>query len=235
LVILGEVAGHSKAYAERRAALRNDGGVDAHHLAVHVEQRPAGIALVDRRVGLDELVVWPRFDVAVARRYDAQRHRAAQPERVADGHHPVAHHRPVAIAEFDEWQVTTRFDLQHGEVHLVVRSDDLRRQPRPVGEEDVDLLGPLDHVVVGDDEAVLADDEARAEAARLLHHLVALPLVGVVLVEHRPKRRAVRNLGKRHATTTGDMPGGADIDHGRGEFFGQRRHRFRPLREGRRR
>ena len=50
-------------------------------LAVHVEQRAAGIAAVDRGVGLDEVVVGPGIDVAVARRDDAERHRAAEAER----------------------------------------------------------------------------------------------------------------------------------------------------------
>ena len=36
-----------------------DRRVDADHLAVHVEQRAAGIAAVDRGVGLDEVVVGP--------------------------------------------------------------------------------------------------------------------------------------------------------------------------------
>ena len=48
-----------------------DRRVDADHLAVHVEQRAAGIAAVDRGVGLDEVVVGPGIDVAVARRDDA--------------------------------------------------------------------------------------------------------------------------------------------------------------------
>ena len=59
-------------------------------LAIHVEQRAAGIAAIDGGVGLDEVVVGPGIDVAVARRDDADGDRAAEAERIADRHHPVA-------------------------------------------------------------------------------------------------------------------------------------------------
>ena len=57
--------------------------------AVHVEERAAGVAAVDRGVGLDEVVV-AALQRAVARRDDAGGDREALAERVADGEHPVA-------------------------------------------------------------------------------------------------------------------------------------------------
>ena len=86
----GDVAGDGEADADAAAGRREDRGVDADHLAVEVEHRPAGVAAVDRRVGLQEVVVGPGVDVAVAGGDDAGRHRAAEAERVADGDHPVA-------------------------------------------------------------------------------------------------------------------------------------------------
>ena len=55
-----------------------------------VERRSAGIALVDRRVDLDVVVIGAGADVAAARRDDAGGHRAAEAERIADRDHPVA-------------------------------------------------------------------------------------------------------------------------------------------------
>ena len=72
--------------AARRA---EDRRVDADHLALEVERRAAGVALVHGRVDLDE-VVGARADVAAERRDDAGRHRAAEAERIADGKRPVA-------------------------------------------------------------------------------------------------------------------------------------------------
>ena len=66
---------------------------------VHVEERAAGIALVDGRVGLDVVVVGSGLDVAAAGRDDAGRDRAAEAERVADRHHPVARPHVLRVAE----------------------------------------------------------------------------------------------------------------------------------------
>src|SRR4051812_47773139 len=76
--------GHGKAEADRAAGRRDDQRVDADDLAFEVEQRAAGIAAIDRGVGLDVAVIRTLADVAVARRDDAGRDRAAEAEGVAD-------------------------------------------------------------------------------------------------------------------------------------------------------
>src|SRR3546814_20661629 len=73
---------------------RIDGGVDADDIARQIEHRTAGVALVDRSVGLDIAVVSARADIAVTRRHDPSRHSAAKDEGVADRHPPrSAQHR----------------------------------------------------------------------------------------------------------------------------------------------
>src|SRR6202011_4680166 len=89
---------HRKADADRAAGGRDDQRVDADHFAVEVEQRPAGIAAIDGGVGLDVAVIGPGVDVAVARRNDASRHRAAEAERIADRNHPFAETQLIGIA-----------------------------------------------------------------------------------------------------------------------------------------
>ena len=89
------VGGNGEGDADRAAGRREDRGVDADHIAVDVEGRAAGIALVDRRVDLDEVVIRAGADVAAARRDDAGRHGAAEAERIADRDHPVADARRV--------------------------------------------------------------------------------------------------------------------------------------------
>ena len=60
-----EIAGNGETDADRSAVLARaeDAGVDADELAARVHQRAAGIAAVDRGVGLDEILVSekPRF------------------------------------------------------------------------------------------------------------------------------------------------------------------------------
>ena len=53
----GHVGGDGEADALVAAGAREDRGVDADQLAVHVDQRAARVAGVDRRVGLDEVLV----------------------------------------------------------------------------------------------------------------------------------------------------------------------------------
>ena len=89
-----------------------DGGVDADHLALGVDQRAAGVARVDRGVGLQQAgdradAAWLRvllllaagLDGAVLGADDARGDRALQAERAADGEHRVADLHRVAVAE----------------------------------------------------------------------------------------------------------------------------------------
>ena len=90
--------------ADRAAGRREDRGVDADHIAFDVEGRAAGIALVHRRVDLDEVVIGAGADVAAARRHDAGGHGAAEAERIADREHPVADARRL-VGELDVGEV----------------------------------------------------------------------------------------------------------------------------------
>ena len=58
--------GGRKADPDRTSRRREDRGVDADHLALQIEQRTSRIALVDRGVGLKEVVIRAAVDVAVA-------------------------------------------------------------------------------------------------------------------------------------------------------------------------
>ena len=95
----GDFGRNREADADRAAGRRHDRGVDADDLAADVEQRPAGIAAVNRGIGLDVVVVRAGIDVAVESRDDARRHRAAEAERVADRQHPFADPKRVGAAE----------------------------------------------------------------------------------------------------------------------------------------
>ena len=50
-----------------------------------------------------------------------------------------------------------------GEVQPVVLQDNLRFELASVRERDLDIVGPLDHVVVGDDDTIRSDNHARAQ------------------------------------------------------------------------
>ena len=83
-----------------------------------IDQRTAGIARIDGGVGLDEELVVGDADLrARQRRDDAVGHGLADPERIADGEHHVAHLQRIGIGEFQHGKLLAlRLDAQHREV-----------------------------------------------------------------------------------------------------------------------
>ena len=80
----------------------DDRGVDADNLAVRGDQRTAGIAGIERGVGLDHVVDQParaRPQRAPERRDHAGSHRRFEAERIADGDHQLAALEQLGIAE----------------------------------------------------------------------------------------------------------------------------------------
>ncbi len=215
----GDLGRDGEADADGGAGRRGDGGIDAHHLALHVEHRTAGVAGVDRRVDLQEIVERARADIAPARRDDAGGDRAAEAERVAGAHHPVAHLDRAAVAPADIGQRGRRGHLDQRHVGQIVHADHLGRQVGAVGQADHDLVGAADHVIVRDDIAGRVDDEAGAGA---LHALLArLESLTEQLLE------LGRQIGQR--VLAGHRLGGADAHHGGSHALDQRREAVRPI------
>jgi hypothetical protein len=80
------------------------GDVDPDHLPVDVEERPAGVARIDARVGLDEVLVLlgaGHFDVAVQRGDDPAGDRVLVAVGVAEGEHRLADHEVVRGSDRD--------------------------------------------------------------------------------------------------------------------------------------
>ena len=144
----------------RRALVGVDRGVHADHFAADVEQRAAGVARVDRRVGLQHVLLAARHAAErTAERADhADADAVAEPERVADRHDPVARLHLLGVAELHLGQRPAR---HLGQLDAApCRSARRGRRPSPrtfrrglVLEAHADGLGAFDHVVVGEDEA----------------------------------------------------------------------------------
>src|SRR5262249_53163658 len=152
--------GQADALEAAGAAL--DGGVDADDLALQVDQRAAGVAGVDGRVGLDEVLVHVHVQATALGADDAVGHGAGPAERGADGQDAVADLHGPAVAQFEGGQVALGVDADDGQVGLGVDLDLLGREPAAVGQHDLDLVGAVDDVVVGQDDALGVDDEAGA-------------------------------------------------------------------------
>ncbi len=141
-----------------------DGGVDADHLAARIEQRPAGVAGVDGRVGLDDVedvVAGLRFQGPAQGTDHARRQRPVKAERVANGDGPLADTDRLGRAQGERLQrCGGRIDAQHGQVVARVYAHHLGFHLAIVGEDNFDAAGIFDHVIVGDDVAGIVPDEA---------------------------------------------------------------------------
>ena len=150
-------------------ALRVDHRVDADDAAFDVEQRPAGVAGIDRGVGLDEIgegaARFLRRNGTAEGGDDAGGDRAAEAERIADGDDGLADQQVGRRSDRRGEQVL-RIDAQHGDVAVGIDADQFRRHLRAVAEVDGDARCAFDDVVVGDDDPFARPDEAGAERLR---------------------------------------------------------------------
>ena len=158
--------GNREADPLRAAVLRIDRAVDADQIPAGVDQRAAGVARIDGCVGLDEVLeaVDPEM-VAPEGAHDAVRDGVAESERVAEREHRVADLDVVERAERDCRQVLA-LRLEHREVGFGVAAANGGAHPPPVGKHHLDIVGALDHVIVGEHVAFAADDDAGPEAGR---------------------------------------------------------------------
>ena len=142
-------------------------GIDADDLAGRGHQRPAGIARVQGRVGLDHAVDQPAR--AGAQRPaegadDAGRDRALKAERVADRHHQLADPQLPRIAEPGEGRGVA-VEPQYREIGVGIVADQARAKTAAVGKGGLDLARARHDVAIGQDIGVGGEDHARAGAA----------------------------------------------------------------------
>src|SRR6202040_175562 len=185
---------------DRPAGGRDDRRVDADDFALEVEQRPARVAAVDRGVGLNAVVVGPGIELAVAPGHDAGGDAAAEAERIADRDHPFAQPYLLGVAELHRLERLVGLPAQQRDVGFLTPADQLGLELGAVVEDDVDLVGFRDHVIVGYHDSLRIDDEAGAEridAARRPLAVLLAAAVAVELLEQLFERRARRKLQAR--------------------------------------
>ena len=138
--------------------------VDAHDLPVAVDKRAAGVAVVERGIGLNQ-----RHRTVAHRKVpidggnNAVCHRAAQlyAERVADGHDRIAHTQLARIAELRRLQAGG-VHFKHCDIARFIAADQHGVILVIVAGQYRDHLCIFNDVVVGDNVAVGGHDDARA-------------------------------------------------------------------------
>ena len=162
-----------------------DGRVDADCRAVHVHERPARVARVDRRVGLDQPAHFLRWrhgvgfgrDRARESGNDPKGHRVFEkPQRVPDRDHALTELKPRGVAQRHGREIFRR-DLDDSHVvHRVAAQNLCREFIAVIRDYGVFGFGVDEDVLVCKNEAVLADREpgpaAYGDHAVAVHHRV---------------------------------------------------------------
>jgi hypothetical protein len=171
----GPPGGEPEPFASAR--LRHDEGVDADQFAGDVHQRPAAVARVDRRVGLDinQWIVGLRLPGN--RTHDSHAHRVLHAARTAEREHQLALLHRVVVPDRQGRQAGS-IDFQQREIELARHTDQgggdqfapANRQ-RPPGalagrrrrQQHINPLGAADDMGIGDDIAAGVDDHPGAD------------------------------------------------------------------------
>src|SRR5262245_44648106 len=98
------------------------------------------------------------------------RHSLSDSERITNRKHNVTYLQIVGITEFYDGESLARaFQLQDRDIRARILEYNVGVELPSVGQRHLHLIGPLDHVVVGDNQSGGIEDHARAE--RSLHRI----------------------------------------------------------------
>src|SRR5215467_2654743 len=157
---------YRESYALRASARRKNHAVDADQIAARVDQCAARIAEIDRGIGLNEILEGVDAEMIAAEcADDAVRDRVAKAERVAEGEHRIADLHTIERSKSDRGK-TLAVGLEDGEIGLGIAAADSGTHAATVREHDLDVIGSLDHVIVGEDVAFVAHNHPGAKASR---------------------------------------------------------------------
>ena len=173
--VLDLVDGDGVAHADvdSPTLLERTAAVDADQLAGGVEQGAAGVAGVDRSVGLDAVGVFQQRPRRVLVAVDAGNKPVGdgrlkigrQQERIADGEAPVTDTQLVAVAQFRGGEILAAQQFDQGHVAGRVQTDDHGVVQLPIGHAALHVItGRLGDVKVGQRIAVGRDHDARSAA-----------------------------------------------------------------------
>ena len=166
--------------------LGNAERIDPDHLSIHIEQRSAGVARIDRCVVLDQIVVIGLRQIASQRADDSRGNGVGiGAKRRPNRQYGFADLQLIRVAKRRE-RGHLAVDLHYGEIADAIRSHEGGRSPITVRQENLELLAPVDHMPVGDHMAFRIDNESSARA----HWLDGIESLEHLLVDDRHDRRA---------------------------------------------
>ena len=112
--LVGDRASHRRWDRETKTNIatrwRQDLAVDPHQLTLQVDERATRVALVDRRVRLQEVFVAPVADTGRPSlpAHDPHRDRLTDAQRIAEREHDVAHFHAIGVTEAQRGKIAAR-------------------------------------------------------------------------------------------------------------------------------
>ena len=164
---LRRVARNREADSLRR---QDDGGVHANDLAARIHERTSGVAGIQCRIRLDDVVheaAGLRAHGATQRTHHAGSDGLLEPVRTADGDGDLADSQGLRITKANVNQMG-RVDAHDSEVRVRVVAHKRCRKHPSVCQRDFDLVRGVYDMAVRQQETIGRDDKARAAATLLL-------------------------------------------------------------------
>ena len=144
----------------------NDGRVDSDHPCPRVNQGAAGVARVQRDVGLNDVLDQLSRATSQGSTKGAdhtRRYGRLKPERIADGDDELSSSQRSGLSKLSDRKSRT-VGPNHGEVGRRVAADGRRPKGGPIGQGDAEILRFVHHVAVGQDISVRREDHTRTRA-----------------------------------------------------------------------
>lgn len=189
--------------------MRDDRGIDSDQLALIVHEGAAGVARVDRSIGLDEVFVV--FDSQVRpplSAHDSHRDCLAYAEGIADRNCVIADFHLRGIGNSDRRQIG-RIDLENGDIGLRVCAHNFCIELAFVAEHDSHFRGSVDNVVVGQDVTVRAHNDSGSQPFfAVLGHSGRYPKTSATLApEELAKQLVVGQFARKICRLLGHLDG----------------------------
>ena len=155
----GEAAGNAETNAFTASAVGRDRRVDAHDVAIHIDQWSAAVARIDCRIRLHEIlirdgmVIRQRQVTTTFRAHDAHRDGLTQSKRAADCQNITANIELSTVAPATGVQ-SGFAKLQNGQICFFVAIDPRRIGLTTVRQAQFNVFQPrsANHMIVRDDE-----------------------------------------------------------------------------------
>ena len=165
--MLHDIARHVDRHGQANALIaptaRQNRRVDSHQFPAQIHHCPAAVARVDRRVGLNKILVIQQIQIAPPyRAHNAVGHGMAQAIRIADCQHPGADFQLVRIAHRERGQVAP-VNFEDRDIALRIRADQRCAKGSAIAQFHFKGIGACDDVIIGQDIPIPRNQDAGSQ------------------------------------------------------------------------